>query len=86
MTTPEPRKIRGLARYDGVYQQKVADVLAKLCEDWEAGKIDGIYVVVRELNDEGKWTIGYRRAAMMDSDVSWAAVSMLFAEHLERVP
>jgi len=74
----------GVTRVDAKYQVKVSDVLAKVFDKFESGKIDGIYIVTREILADGRPTISYYRAAMTDMDVSWAAVTMLLEQHVER--
>ena len=77
------KSVRGLERVDAKYQVKIGNVLAEVCSAFEAGKIDGIYIITCEL-EGGKPTLNYRRAAIRDMDVSWAAVATLLAQHLEK--
>lgn len=77
-------KPAAVAKFDAGYQAKISDVLAEVCAVFEAGNIDGVYIVTRERID-GKMTLNYRRASMMDMDVSWAAVQTLLVQHLERI-
>ena len=84
--TSQPRTLHGVDRADAKYLVKVGEVLAKVCADFEAGKVDGVYIITREFTEDGKPTLNYYRAAMMDMDVSWGAVQTLLSQHLERLP
>jgi hypothetical protein len=78
-------KLRSTTRADAKYLAKVSEVLAQVCAAFEAGKVDGVYIVTREWTEENRPTLNYYRAAMMDMDVSWAAVQTLLSQHLERM-